>query len=192
MRYRNRVISLFILVSGCLGYQNSMARTVYQWTDETGNTNFSDVPPAESVATETHEFKTYKPASNNVDLEDYSIINQVERMAKWRREIADERLAKRELYLEGKRLDQELEIIRQNEALAAESYEPQGYYYAPYQYQQYRPYNRQFKRPHHRMHKRPQHRPGVIGAAPRRIHQKSIGIQSRRIFPPRRYGPVHL
>lgn len=188
MRYRNRVISLFILVTGCLGYQNIMARTVYQWTDEAGNTNFSDVPPAEAVVIETHEFNTYQPASNNVDLEDYSIINQVERMAKWRREIADERLAKRELYLEQKRLDQELEIIRQNEALATESYEPQGYYYAPYQYQQNRPY----RRPHHRPKHLPHNRPGVIGVTPRRIHQKSIGIQSRRIFPPRRYGPVHL
>jgi len=97
MRYRNRVISLFILVSGCLGYQNIMARTVYQWTDETGNINFSDVPPAEAVVIETHEFNIKQTGNNNVDLEDYSIINQVERMAKWRREIADERLAKREL-----------------------------------------------------------------------------------------------
>jgi hypothetical protein len=188
MRYRNRVISLFILVSGCLGYQNIMARTVYQWTDETGNINFSDVPPAEAVVIETHEFNIKQTGNNNVDLEDYSIINQVERMAKWRREIADERLAKRELYLEQKRLDQELEIIRQNEALAAESYEPQGYYYAPYQYQQNRPY----RRPHHRPQHLPHNRPDVIGVAPRRIHQKSIGTQSRRLFPPRRYGPVHL
>jgi hypothetical protein len=92
------------------------------------------------------------------------------------------------LYLEQKRLDQELEIIRQNEALAAESYEPQGYYYAPYQYQQNRPY----RRPHHRPQHLPHNRPDVIGVAPRRIHQKSIGTQSRRLFPPRRYGPVHL
>jgi uncharacterized protein DUF4124 len=189
MRYRNRVISLFILVSGCLGYQNIMARTVYQWTDEAGNTNFSDVPPAESVATETHEFNTYQPASNNVNSEDYSIINQVEQMAKWRREIADERLAKRELYLEQKRLDHELEITRQNEALAAESYyEPRGYSYAPYQYQQNRPYHR----PYNRLHKRPHHRPGKIGASPRHIRHKSIRTPSRRLFPPRRYGPVHL
>ena len=139
MSYRDRMISLFILVSGCLGYQNTLARTVYQWTDETGNTNFSDVPPAESVEVETLEFKIDQPRINNVDPEEYSIINQVERMAQWRRQLADERLAKRELYLEGKRLDQELEIIRQNEAIAAESYyQPRGYSYAPYQYPQYR------------------------------------------------------
>jgi hypothetical protein len=174
-----------------------MARTVYQWTDETGNTNFSDVPPAESVAIETHEFNTYQPASNNVNLEEYSIINQVERMAQWRRQLADERLAKRELYLEGKRLDQELELIRQNEAIAAESYyEPRGYYYAPSQYPQYRPNHRrkhrQNHRPKHRPKQLPHHRPDVIGVAPRRSHQKPVGIQSRRLFPPRRYGPVHL
>ena len=185
MRYRNRVISLFILVSGCLGYQNTMAGTVYQWTDEMGNINFSDVPPAEAVVIETHEFNINQPANNNVDSDEYSIFNQVERMAKWRREIADERLAKRELYLEQKRLDQELELIRQNEALAAESYyEPQGYSYAPSNYQQYRPNHRPYRRPHHR--------PDVIGVAPRRIHQKPVGVQQRRLFPPRRYGPVHL
>ncbi|RKZ70651.1 MAG: hypothetical protein DRQ48_05980, partial [Gammaproteobacteria bacterium] len=168
---------------------NIMARTVYQWTDETGNTNFSDVPPAESVATETHEFNVYQPASNNVDLQDNSIINQVEQMSKWRREIADERLAKRELYLEQKRLDQELEIMRQNEALAAESYdEPGGYYYAPYQYPQHRPYRRPYNRPEHRRYQRP----GMIGGSPRHIRHKPIGTPSRRLFPPRRYGPVHL
>lgn len=166
-----------------------MARTVYQWTDETGNINFSDVPPVEAVVIETHEFNTYQPASNNDALEDYSIIDQVERMAKWRRQLADERLAKRELYLEGKRLDQELEIIRQNEAIAAESYdEPRGYYYAPYSFPQNQPFYGSKHGSKHRRH----HRPDTIGVAPRRIHQKSIGIQSRRIFPPRRYGPVHL
>ena len=130
---RNRMISLFILVLGCLGYQNTLAGTIYQWTDETGNINFSDVPPSDSSATETHEFIIKIAAVNNVDFEQYSIINQAELMAEWRRQLAEERLAKKKLYLEEKRLLHELELSKRDE-IYADEYVPRAYYYnTPYQ-----------------------------------------------------------
>jgi len=131
---RNRMISLFLLVLGCLGYQNILAGTVYQWIDETGNVNFSDVPPADSPVTETHEFIIKLAAVNNIDFEQYSIINQAELMAEWRRQLADERLAKKQLYLEEKRLQHERELSEREEDYAAGYYGGGGYYYYPYQY----------------------------------------------------------
>ncbi len=133
MRSRNRIISLLVLILGSLGYQSILAGTVYQWTDEAGNINFSDVPPADSVATETHEFVIEQAPDSNVDYEQYSIINQVEIMAEWRRQLTDERLAKKQLYLEEKRLEHELELSEREEDYA-DGYVSRVYYYNnPYQ-----------------------------------------------------------
>ena len=180
------MISLFILSLVCLGNQNALAVTIYQWIDEAGNINFSDVPPDESVVTETREISINQHDPGNVDFEKYSIINQVEQMAEWRRQIAEERLEKRKLILEEKRLAFEMELNKQNEAIAAEEYTPRIYYYAPYQYR------------HHRLH--------GIEAYPHRIHQRHINTPSHRniiprkhisIFPhrniiSRKHGLVHL
>ena len=112
-----------------------MAATVYQWTDEDGNINFSDVPPADSTVTETHEFIIKQAAVNNVDYEQYSIINQAELMAEWRRELVDERLAKKQLYLEEKRLRHELELSEREQDYAdGYGYGSRVYYDNPYQY----------------------------------------------------------
>ncbi len=130
---RKRIISLFILVFGCIGYQNILAATIYQWTDEAGNINFSDIPTTDPMATETYEFIIKDASVNNVDFEQYSIINQAELMAEWRRQLADERLAKKQLYLEEKRLRHELELSEREEDYA-DGYGSGIYYYNPYQY----------------------------------------------------------
>lgn len=129
------MISLFILVLGSLGYQSILAGTVYQWTDEAGNINFSDVPPADLSTTETHEFVIEQAPDSNVNYEQYSIINQAELMAEWRRQLTDERLAKKQLYLEEKRLRQELELSERDEIYDdGYGYGSRVYYYNPYQY----------------------------------------------------------
>ncbi len=182
MSSRYRMISLFILVLGCLGSQNILARTVYQWTDEAGNVNFSDVPPDELVVTETREFSINQLDPDNVDFEKYSIINQVEIMATWRRQITEERLEKKKLILEEKRLAHEIELGRQNEAIAAEEYYPRTYYYAPYR--------SRFNTPHGFRH----HSRHGIDRHPHRTHQQATSTQSRRNrnIIPRRFAPVHL
>lgn len=134
MYSRNGIISILILVLGCFGFQNILAGTVYQWTDESGNVNFSDVPPDGSVVTETREISINQHDPDNIDFEKYSIINQAKQMAEWRKQLTEERLAKRKLYLEEKRLLHELELIERSEVLAAEEYIPRNYYYAPYHF----------------------------------------------------------
>ena len=177
MDTRNTIISFFILSLACLGNQNSLAGTVYQWTDEAGNVNYSDVPPHESVATKEHEISFDSYDDKNIDLEQYSIINQVEKMAEWRRQLKEERLAEKMLHLEEKRLAYEIEqqeINNRNEAIAAGEYGSRSYYYVPHQSL------------HHRGHRILKH--------PGQIHQQPIGTPSRRNrnIIPRKYGPVHF
>lgn len=171
----NKRLQLLALSLAVLANQNVLAGTVYQWTDEAGNVNFSDVPPDESITTETHEYGINQDVASNIDIEKYSIISQVEQMSKWRRQLADERLAKRMLNIEEKRLALEMEISRKKEAIAAEEYAPRTYYYAPYQYS------------HNRRHRNHVH--------PHQVHQNPAeNFQSRRKrnIIPRKYGPVHL
>ena len=168
------MIPLFILTLACLGNQNTLAGTVYQWTDEAGNVNYSDVPPDGSVITETREISINQRDPDNIDLERYSIINQLERMTQWRKQLKEERLAERMLILEEKRLAHEielqLELSRRNEAIAAGEYTPRVYYYAPYRYR------------HHRLH--------GVEAHPHRIHQRHINTSSRRNIIPRKHVSV--
>ena len=177
MDTRNTIISFFILSLACLGNQNSLAGTVYQWTDEAGNVNFSDVPPHESVTTKKHEINIDSHDDKNIDLEQYSIINQVEKMAEWRRQLKEERLAEKMLYLEEKRLAYEIEqqeINNRNEAITAGEYGSRSYYYTPRQSLHHHGYR--------------------ISKHSGRIHQQPISTPSRRNrnIIPRKYGPVHL
>lgn len=169
---RNTMLPILFLYLGCLVSQNALSGTVYQWTDEAGNINFSDVPPDESVTAETHEYSIDQGEESEIDLEQYSIINQAEKMAQWRRQLTDERLAKRKLYLEEKRLahEMELEISRQNQTIAAQEYAPSSYYYSP---------NRFFP---HQPH----------GLATHRNHQRTFNRPSRRDIPRRKFNSVGL
>lgn len=172
MNTKNTILPILVLSLACLVNQNALAGIVYQWTDEAGNINFSDVPPDESVTVETYEYSINQDGANNIESEQYSIISQVEQMAQWRRQLAEERLAKRVLHLEEKRLAHELEISRRNEAIAAEEYAPRSYYYVPYQFS------------HRRRH--------GIDTHPHQTHLRSINVPPRRNIIPRKYGPVHL
>ncbi len=187
------MIPLFILTLACLGNQNTLAGTVYQWTDEAGNVNYSDVPPDGSVITETREISINQHDPDDIDFEKYSIINQLEQMAEWRRQLSEERLEKRRLILEETQLAFEMELQRElsrrNEAIAAEEYYPRTYYYAPYRSRFNTPHG--FR--HHSRHGIDRH-PHRIDRHPHRTHQQAISIQSRRNrnIIPRRFAPVHL
>jgi len=131
MNNRKTMIYLFILLLACLGSQNTLAGIVYQWIDEAGNVNFSDVPPDESVVTEMRDISVNERRPDNVDLEKYSIINQAELMAEWRRQRTEERLEKKRLRLEEKRLAYEMELNSQSEDVIHQAYVPYVYPYYP-------------------------------------------------------------
>ena len=161
------MIFLFILSLACFGSQNALAGIVYQWTDEAGNVNFSDVPPTDLAVTEVRDISINEYSQDNIDFEKYSIINQAELMAEWRRQITEERLEKKRLLLEEKRLAYEMELNSQNEAVIHQAYIPYVYPYLPYRYSRHHGY----KTGLHRRYKTGLHRPHVQ----RRVSQLSFG-----------------
>jgi len=137
MNNRKSIIYLFILSLACLGSQNTLAGIVYQWIDEAGNVNFSDVPPDESVVTELRNISINEHKPDNVDFEKYSIINQAKLMTEWRRQITEERLEKKRLRLEEKRLAYEMELNSQNQDVSYQAYVPYVYPYLPNRYRRH-------------------------------------------------------
>ena len=151
MNIRNTLIPCFILPLVFLASQNATAGKVYKWTDEEGITHFSDEPPVNTTITDTQEINIDIYANDNVDPDEYSIINQADRMAERRRKVTEERLAKKRLHLEEKRLALELEQYRQNEVYSEQvGYQPVYYstYQQPYFYRQPRFARQRFA--HHR------------------------------------------
>jgi hypothetical protein len=141
--------------------QNVEAAKIFKWTDEEGGVHFSDVLPDDTTIIETRVININISNNNNVDPGKYSIINQADRMAERRRQIAEERLAKKKLQLEAKRLALELERNRQNEIITAQQYEPRSYYYTF---------------PHRHIH----HQSHGLKTHARRNHHQSIHLHSSR------------
>ena len=119
-----------ILVTAFISNQDAMAAKVYQWVDEEGVVHFSDVPPGDSIATEIQEINFVNYAANDVDPNEYSIVNQLERMSEWRRQTEEERLARKQLQLEEQRLAQESNAYRFINSPSTRVYYPSTYYYA--------------------------------------------------------------
>lgn len=117
--------------STVIAYKSSVNGQAYQWTDEEGGVQFSDVPPVNTPAIGIREIKIDKFNDNTIDQEQYSIVNQAERMAERRRQVEDERLTRKRLKFEEYRIAQELKIIRLNERFMKQGYGPRPYYY-PY------------------------------------------------------------
>ena len=127
-----RIISMpYLFLAGALLVgQQVMAATVYQWTDEEGVVHFSDVAPNDDMALDIDEIEFNSYASNDVDPNEYSISNQLERMTEWRRQTTEERLAKKQLQLEEKRLAQERDSYQYyNSPSTSEYYSESPYYY---------------------------------------------------------------
>jgi len=179
MNTRKTKIFLFILSLACFGSQNALAGIVYQWTDEAGNVNFSDVPPTDLAITEIRNISINEHSQDNVDFEKYSIINQAELMAEWRRQITEERLEKKRLLLEEKRLAYEMELNSQNEVDIHQVYIPYVYPYLPYRYRRHHGYKTGLHHPH------VQHRPSQISVGRNIGHRRpnrisSIGMNTKR------------
>lgn len=131
-------LSLTVLVIGLFAGQNIMAATVYQWTDEEGIVHFSDIAPkdAKPLAVEEIEFVDF--AGNDVEPDRYSITSQLEHMSEWRRQATEERLAKKKLALEAKRLAREDNSYQEYEQPDDRVYNPGVYYYpAPAYFNRY-------------------------------------------------------
>lgn len=146
MNFSNKLIPLYIISMVFLANQNAMAGKVYQWTDVEGVVHFSDIAPADQAPAEIQVIDLVSYAENDVDADEYSIVNQLERMAERRRQNTEERLAIKRLQLEEERLVQEMESRRYN-VISAPRYNPFMYSYAysqPYFYYQRRKFhNRQ-------------------------------------------------
>ena len=117
-----------------IAYKNSTADKTYQWTDEEGGIHFSDMPPVNALTTGLREITIDHFDNNAIDLQQYSIVNQVERMAERRKKNEEDKLLRKRLKQEEYRMAQELEIIRLNEQIRIQGYGPRPDYY-PYSQQ---------------------------------------------------------
>src|SRR3972149_3225630 len=131
MNIGNIQITYLILGMALLASQDAMAAKIYQWTDEEGVVQYSDVPPGDNTSTEIKEINFNSYAANDIDPDEYSIVNQLERMAEWRRQTEEERLARKQLQLEEQRLAQERNSYRLINPYSTRAYYPSTYYY-PY------------------------------------------------------------
>lgn len=122
-----------------IAYKNSTADKTYQWTDEEGGLHFSDMPPVNALTIGLREITIDHFDNNTIDPQQYSIVNQDERMAKRRKQIEEETHSKKRLKQEEYLMAQEMEIIRLNEQIRTQGYGPRPYYY-PYS-QQYNYHN---------------------------------------------------
>lgn len=116
MKNRFSKIVPALLPIALFAWQDAVATTVYQWTDEEGMVHFSDVPPADVDKLDTREIDFAEYAEYDAADDEYSVINQLERMTEWRRQISEERMARKQLQLEEQRMAEEQNNYRFNTA----------------------------------------------------------------------------
>lgn len=157
---KTTLISVVILAS-VVAIPDGNAATVFQWTDEDGVVHFSDTAPAADSAIETHKIEFGSFDNPDSSPEKYSIIEQANIMAEWRRQETEQRLTRKQLALEQERLDREMELNQQRTQDNIRDYYRQGlnFYGLPgaVGYRTQRPwYNRQNQRrdPGSRSHQR--------------------------------------
>lgn len=131
MKSTTAQMSCLTLAAALLASQNALSATVYQWTDEEGIVHFSDVPPKGNEPLEIQEMEYVTYARSDAGNDEYSIMNQLERMSEWRRQTEDERMARKQLQLEEKRLAQDSHTNRYNNNLPSRTTYSQPVYY-PY------------------------------------------------------------
>jgi len=119
-----------MLVVSLLVNQDAMAAKIYQWTDEEGVVHFSDVSPGDNTTIEIQEINFISYATKDIDQDEYSIVNQLERMTEWRRQTEEERLARKQLQLEEQRLAQESNSYNLIDSTDTRAYYPSAYYYS--------------------------------------------------------------
>ena len=126
---KTALMSLIIL-SSIVAIPDGNSATVYQWTDEDGIVHFSDTAPPADNSIETREIKFDSFDNGASHPEKYSIIEQANIMAEWRRQETEQRIALQKLALEKQRLNQEMELNRQNDQYTVQDgYQPGLHYY---------------------------------------------------------------
>ena len=124
-----------MLTLALLASQNAMAVKVYQWTDEEGVVHFSDTPPQNDAAGDLSEYELVNYEGEKADSDEYSIVNQLERMTAWRRQAEEDQRAWKQLELEEERLAQERQASRQSaDVISTDTYYPSLYYPQAYSY----------------------------------------------------------
>lgn len=151
MKVKNVLLPLIIISASMFACRYGHATTVYQWTDTEGVVHFSDVAPAQNGATETRkinlsDFNKTTPARHT-----YSIIEQANIMAKWRKQAEAQWLARKRLDLEQQRLTEEIEANRQkNKDSSRDELQSLPYYYMFPRAVNYRYQERRYDRPRFR------------------------------------------
>lgn len=142
MRVRHTHILFLVMFPLAMTGQNVMAGKVYQWSDEEGVVHFSDVAPDNTASGSIREINIDIASNENTDPDEYSIINQLDRMLERRRQETEERLAIKRLQIEEMRAERE---SQQTVTVGSTQYEPYYYYgYTyPYVYYQRRRYYKQ-------------------------------------------------
>ena len=143
MNINNTLFPLIIISLTFLVNQNAIAGKVYQWTDEEGLMHFSDIAPVDQTPVEIQEIDLVSYTESDAYTDEYSIVNQLDRMSERRRQNTEERLAIKRLQLEEQRLAQEKES-RRYDVISTSQYIPFTYSYAysqPYYYRRRTFYN---------------------------------------------------
>ena len=99
------------------------------------------MPPVGALAIELSEITIDHFDNNTTDPQQYSIVNQVERMAESRKQIEEDKILRKRLKLEEYRIAQEMEIIRLNDQIRIRGYGPRPDYYT---YSQQSDYQRRY------------------------------------------------
>ena len=166
---RARILQSFLLTMSLaiLVNQNAVAGKVYQWVDEEGVVHFSDVAPENTATIDIREIRIDIVKDENADPDEYSIINQLDRMAERRRQTTEERLAVKKLQIEEMRVAQE---DRQPVVISSSRYDPYinsyGYAYpGSYVYYQSRRFHNQ---------------PGYFSYSPMRVHPGWFSMDRRQ------------
>ena len=124
-----------MLTLALLASQQAMALKVYQWTDEEGVVHYSDTPPPGEAPSAINEIEMVNMTGNGAASDEYSIVNQLERMIAWRRQAEEDQRAWKQLELEEERLALEREASRQAAAvISTDTYYPYSYYPRAYSY----------------------------------------------------------
>ena len=147
-----------ILAAALLASPGALAVKVYQWTDEEGVVHYSDTPPQEDTVAEINEMELYDAGESTADPDEYSIVNQLERMTAWRRQAEEDRRAWKQLQLEEERLALEEKSYQPPEEYSTGSYYPVGFY--PYGYYPYSYYPRAYNDTYGKRFPRHMNRPG--------------------------------
>ena len=121
-----------MLAMALLASQQAMAQKVYQWTDAEGVVHYSDTPPPGDAAPVVNEIVLFDYPGNDADSDEYSIVNQLERMTAWRRQAEEDQRAWKQLELEEERLAQERQSYQPVAEVSTDTYDPAFYY--PYTY----------------------------------------------------------